>query len=133
MIADALSRDDDRDDDELTSILQTFCPSQLPQDFKIVALPREISSWLISVLQKLPVLPQLQEKHTRTRIGRGSDGVNTQNQLESNQTSSLTPSQDTNGSDSWAPSPWLCAKGSTASLDDFYQDSTELSEIETLP
>jgi hypothetical protein len=111
VIADALSRDDDRDDTELTKILQTFCPSQLPQDFKIVPLPSEISSWLTSVLQKLPVQTQLQEKHTRTKIGRGTDGTHTHTQSESVQISSWIHSQDHKESNSWVPSPWLCVKG----------------------
>ena len=73
-VADALSRDDDRTDQELTFLLHKFCPSQMPKHFKIVPLPAEISSFLISVLQKLPVKKQLQERHTVTKIGRGPDG-----------------------------------------------------------
>ena len=58
-VSDALSRDDDRDDEELTRVLRTFVPSQLPGHFEIVPLPNEISSWLISLLQRLPVKEQL--------------------------------------------------------------------------
>ena len=53
-VADALSRNFDRSDDDLTQILRNTCPSQLPQHFQIVQLPNEISSWLTSLLQKLP-------------------------------------------------------------------------------
>ena len=35
-VSDALSRDDDRDDEELISVLNTFVPSQLPIHFRIV-------------------------------------------------------------------------------------------------
>ena len=76
-VTDALSRDDDRSDEDLTKpkILKTFCASQIPSHFKIVPLPAEISLYLISVLQKLPVKAQLQgKKHTRTKIRRGPDG-----------------------------------------------------------
>ena len=69
-VSDALSRDDDRSDEELTIVLRTFVPSQLPEHFKIVQLPNEIVSWLTSLLLSLPVKTQLQEKHTRTKLGR---------------------------------------------------------------
>ena len=49
-VSDALSRIDDRDDDELTQILHTFVPSQVPKHFRIVLLPKEIFSWLIPLL-----------------------------------------------------------------------------------
>ena len=60
-VADALSRDDDRSDEDLINLLKTFCLSQMPSLFKIVPLPAEIVSFLISVLQKLPVKTQLRE------------------------------------------------------------------------
>ena len=71
-VSDALSRDDDRSDDELTSILRSFVPLQVPSHFEIVPLPNEISSWLTLLLQKLPVKEQLLEKHKRTKLGRGT-------------------------------------------------------------
>jgi hypothetical protein len=43
-VADALSRDNDRTYDELTQILRSHCPSQLPQHFEIVPLPNKIVS-----------------------------------------------------------------------------------------
>jgi hypothetical protein len=49
-VADALSRDDNRTDKELTKILHLHCPSQVPQHFKIVPLPSEIVSWLTLLL-----------------------------------------------------------------------------------
>ena len=76
-VSDALSRDDDRSDEELTNILRSFCPAQLPDRFEIVPLPNAIVSWLISLLQRMPVKEQLREKHTRTKIGRCPDGSNT--------------------------------------------------------
>ena len=38
-VSDALSRDDDRTDDKLTSILRSFIPLQVPNHFEIVPLP----------------------------------------------------------------------------------------------
>ena len=70
-VSDALSRDDDRSDNELINIFRSFTPSQIPDHFEIVLLPREISFWLISLLQRLPVKEQLLERHMRTKIGRG--------------------------------------------------------------
>jgi hypothetical protein len=57
VVADSLSRDDDRTDKELTFIYKTFRPEpeQVPSHFKVVPVPNEIISWLTSVLQKLPV------------------------------------------------------------------------------
>ena len=56
-VADALSlsRDDNRDNEELTNILCSFVPQQVPSHVEIVPLLNKISSWLTSVLQKLPV------------------------------------------------------------------------------
>ena len=110
VVSDALSRDDDRSDQELTNIFKLFCSSQIPSHFKIVPLPAEIVSFLTSVLLKLPEKMQLQEKHTRTKLGRGPDGKNIASQSELVKTSSLTPFLGMTESDSWEPLPWLCAK-----------------------
>ncbi len=56
-VADALSRDIDRNDGELTNIFCTFCKLQIPNHFKIQPLPKEITSWLTVLLLKLPVNP----------------------------------------------------------------------------
>ena len=109
-VSDALSRDDDRSDEELTNILYSHVPEQMPEHFKIVPLPQEIVSWLTSLLSTLPVKAQLQERHTRTKLGRGGDGLSTQNQSESNKISSSTDSPNPKESKSWEPLPWLCAK-----------------------
>jgi hypothetical protein len=67
LVADSLARDNDRSDEELTRVLKYFCPQQVPENFELRSLPNEIVSWLTSLLQMLPVKPQLQEKHTRTK------------------------------------------------------------------
>ena len=109
-VSDALSRDDDRDDAELINILRSFVPSQLPEHFEIVPLPNEIVSWLTSTLLKLPVKTQLQERHTRTKIGRGGDGRCTSSPSGYTRTSSSMTSQNANESESSEPLPWLCVK-----------------------
>ena len=110
-VSDALSRDDDRSDEELIRLLYKFCPSQMPSHFKIVPLPAEIVSFLTSILQKLPVKTQFKERHTRTKIGRGPDGLNTVNPSVLKTTSTLTTFQDIKETNSWGLLPWLCVKG----------------------
>ena len=114
-VSDALSRDDDRDDEELINVLKTFVPSQLPIHFRIVPLPNEIVSWLTSLLQRLPVKKQLQEKHTRTKLGRGVVGVNIANQSESHAIDTSTTLRSHSESNSSEPFPWLC-------VEDVFQD-----------
>ena len=110
-VSDALSRDDDRTDEELTHLLRTFVPEQIPDHFQIVPLPNEIVSWLTVLLLKMPVKEQLQERRSRTKIGRGGDGKSTQIRSESEMTSSSTDSPNQTESRSWEPLPWLCVKG----------------------
>ena len=109
-VSDALSRDNDRSDEELTNILRKFVPSQLPERFEIVQLPNEIVCWLTSLLLKLPVKTQLQEKHTTTKIGRGEDGLNILIPLESRTTSTSIPSPKDNASECAERLPWLSVK-----------------------
>jgi hypothetical protein len=73
-VADALTRDWHLGDDELTSLLHSHFPEQMPENFRISPLPSEISSWLTSFLQPLPVSELLQERHTTTGIELGVDG-----------------------------------------------------------
>ncbi len=63
-VSDALSCNDDWDDKELINIFHAFCPSQIPSHFRIVPLPRKITSWLIALLQKLPVSQQCNKVDT---------------------------------------------------------------------
>ncbi len=110
MVADALSRDDDRSGKELINILRTHCPSQLPQHFEIVPLPSKITLWLTLLLLWLPVKQQLVKKHTRTKLGRGTDTPNGANNADSATTYSSTDSPDSTKLRSWAPLLWLSVK-----------------------
>ena len=89
-VSDALSRDNGISDEELINIFRTFTSTQIPDNFKIVPLSSKISSWLTSLMQRLPVKEQLQKIHTRTKIERGQDGKNTLDQSESLRMISLT-------------------------------------------
>jgi hypothetical protein len=94
-VADSLSRDDDRSDDDLINIFRNFCPEQVPDHFKIAPLPNEIVSWVTSLLQKLPQKQQLHEQHSRTKLGRGGDGPIGATKSGSGTNPSLTPSHQT--------------------------------------
>jgi hypothetical protein len=109
-VADTISRDFDRSDNELTQIIRNTCPSQLPQLFQISPLPNEISLWLTSLLLKLPVKEQLREAHTRTKLGRCTASPSIFIPSESAKTSSLIPSQDLNKTRSSKPLPWLSGR-----------------------
>ena len=101
-VSDALSQDEDRSDEELIQILKTFVPSQLSLHFRIVPLPKEIVLWLTSLLARLLVKNQLQEIHTRTKLGRGGDDQIISTQFASSAINSLTISTNTSGSSSLA-------------------------------
>ncbi len=101
-VVDALLRDFDRSNDELTQILRITCPSQLPLHFQIVLLPSEMSLWLTLLLQKLPVKEQLREAHTRTKLGRGVNFPSISNPSDSNRISSLSPSPNPSGTNHWS-------------------------------
>jgi hypothetical protein len=105
----ALSRDNNQDDKELINIFCAFCPSHIPSHFRIVPLPSKITSWLIALLQKLPMNQQFNKVHTRSKLGRGNDGASTTNALGTT-TSSSNISHDINESKSLKPLPWLCKK-----------------------
>jgi hypothetical protein len=63
----------------------------MPESFRISPLPKEISSWLTSLLQQLPVSEQLREHHTTTGLALGDDGKNGASPLDAT-TSILTSS-----------------------------------------
>jgi hypothetical protein len=108
-VADALSRDNDRTDDELTQILRSHCYSQLPQNFDIVPLPNKIVSWLTLLLLWLPAKQQLVETHSTTKLRRGTASQSTANQSDSETTfSSKTCPKPTKSKSSEVS--WLCIK-----------------------
>ena len=73
-VAVALLRDGHLRDDKLTLLLRSHFPEQMQEIFQISQLPSAISSWLISLLQPLPVSKQLRELHRTTGIELGNDG-----------------------------------------------------------
>jgi hypothetical protein len=109
-MADALSQDMDRSDDELTQIYFTHVPSQVPNSLKIVPLPNKIVSWVTLLLQRLPVQLQYSKEHTKTTLGCGDDGKNTANPQASKKIYSLSNSQSNTEDTFSVVSPWLCMK-----------------------
>jgi hypothetical protein len=110
-VVDALSRDNDRTDEELTQILRFHCPSWLPQHFKIVPLPNKIVSWLTSLLLRLPVKQQLAYTHSTMKLGRGTATQSTAEASDSETTFSSKTCQEPTVLKSSEVSPWLCIKG----------------------
>jgi hypothetical protein len=100
-VANALSWDDNRTDEELTKILHSHCPSQLPEHFRIVPLPNKITLWLTLLLLWLPVKPGLAEEHTKMTLGRetATSTIVTASDLE--EIISLTTSPNNRESNSW--------------------------------
>jgi hypothetical protein len=110
-VANALSRDNDQTDKELTEILHSHCPSQVPPHFEIVPLPSKIISWLTLLLQRLPQKPELVEEHMRTMLGHGPATPNTATASASTETISLTECPNSTELLSWGLLPQLYVKG----------------------
>ncbi len=110
-VTNALFCDWDRTNDDLTHILFTHVPSQVPSSFKIVPLPNKISSYATLLLLRLPVQPQYNEEHKTTTLDCGSAGRNTAGPQGSEMTTSLNGSLDANSPTSSVLLLWLCAKG----------------------
>jgi hypothetical protein len=80
--ADALSWDWHHSNDELTKILCSHFPKQMPANFEILLLPSVINLCLIFTLQLLPANALLQERHTMTGLKLGGGGSNIKNLLD---------------------------------------------------
>jgi hypothetical protein len=95
-----------RSDKDLTNIFDNVCKLQIPNHFKILPLPKEITSWLTALLLKLPVNPQYNEEHMQSKLGRGNDGGNITSSLETT-TSSSNCLHNINKLNSLERLPWL--------------------------
>jgi hypothetical protein len=109
IVADTLSRNNDRLDEDLALIFRSHCPSQIPNHFEILPMPNKIISWLTALLHRLPEKPHLFEKHTRTKLGRGTNGQATTSG-SALPTLSSTASPSMHESSYLEPLPWLCGK-----------------------
>ena len=73
-IADLLSRWHFLTNKELTFFLKSKFESQMPSNFQIYPLRKEISSWIISTLERLKLTTQSQTQHIQTKNEHGNDG-----------------------------------------------------------
>ena len=94
-VSDALSRDFHLSDDQLTHLLASSVPSQLPPSFSIAALPPAIVSFLCAWLAKMPAKPPSQEKRTKSGLRPGTDGSSSSNPSSSHGTPFSNPSNPT--------------------------------------
>ncbi len=81
-VVDTLSLEWKRTNKNLTSILHSLFPNQMPNHFKILQIPSKISCWLISLLQQLPMSKRLWEEHTMAKLKHGNIGQHTVSPLD---------------------------------------------------
>jgi hypothetical protein len=114
-VADALSRDWHLSDDELTSLLRSHFPKHMPENFRIAPLPKEISSWMTSLLQQLPVSEQLRERHTTTGLALGDNGKNGASPSDATTSISISAAKSSEIFYS-VPLQWLSEKDGSCSI-----------------
>jgi hypothetical protein len=114
-VADALSRDWHLGNDELTSLLRFHFPEQMPENFRISPLPKEISSWMSSLLQQLPISEQLRERHTTMGLAPGGVGKNGASPSDATTSFSISSAKSSEIFCS-APLQWLSEKDGSRSI-----------------
>jgi hypothetical protein len=114
-VLDALLRDWHRNKEELTFILCSHFPKQMPENFRVSPLPSKINSWLTSVLRQLPVSKQLREQHMTTGLELGSGGGNITSPLDV-MTLILTGSVRSSEISCWELLPWLSGKAGSRKI-----------------
>jgi hypothetical protein len=72
-VADSLSRDFHFSDHQLTQLITSSLPEQVPFGFQIHPLPREIISWLTSLLQNQPCKEQWLKQLTQRKLLLGKE------------------------------------------------------------
>jgi len=103
-VADALSRMHNYSPPCLHTYTTESFPSQVPTTFHIVQLPQEISSWLISWLQKVKELKELEKEQQTKKREHGGDGVSTAPSSKTITTSTYKICHQSLKHDSLAPS-----------------------------
>ena len=74
-IADSLSRDHHMTNDQLTYAFKTLLPSQTPNSFTILPLPRKVDSIISSLNQRLITTQESYHHPTRSKLGASINGV----------------------------------------------------------
>jgi hypothetical protein len=78
----------------------------MPEHFEVSLLPSKISSWLTSMLQRLPAKVLLQKRHRTMGLEVGEGGSNTVNLLDA-MTFTWTGSPSKREFSCWELLPWL--------------------------
>jgi len=110
LIADSLSRDYHLSDLDLTNFLTFSLQHQVPFGLKIRQLPKEISSWLSSLLQNLPEREQWLKEPKRSSTWLGKDIEAISSPLESQKIGIWTNFQGIKNIKSSAPFATLSKK-----------------------
>ena len=103
-VSDALSRRFDLSDADLTSLLLSSVPSQVPHGLSICPLPKEIDSWLTWLQQIARAKMESPNRRPTRQLAPGAAGSNTFEALDSKTTHSLTTSAAPSATGSSAPS-----------------------------
>ena len=75
-LADCLSRDHHLSNNQFSALLQFIAPSQLPNNFRIVQMPQEIISFILSYLRKSPRSPLRPQEPMPSTIELSLYGIN---------------------------------------------------------
>jgi hypothetical protein len=102
-VSDALSRDFHLSTNDLTLLIISSVPDQVPFGFRIQTLPSEISSWLPCLLKNQPSNKQWLKEPTRSKRALGRDTRITSSQSYANLIPSLNLLQEYNDTVSLQP------------------------------
>ena len=91
-VSDALSRDFHLNNEQLTNLLTSAVPSQLPPSFSIAPLPPAIESYLYVWLARMPARQPSREIRKRSGLHHGADGSSFSNPSNLDGTHSSNPS-----------------------------------------
>ena len=116
-VSDCLSRDYNLSDQELTLLLQHCIPEQVPQNFHISPLPKEIVSWLTSLMRTQPDKMLPPKVPTKSDLQLSTDGSNFLATLDSEMTHSWTDSPSPSGTEPSEPLQLPCEKADTLLTD----------------
>ncbi len=105
IVADSLSRDFHLSDEQLTFLITTFAPKQVPFGFKIYRLPQEIILWLTCLMQNLPSTKQWSQQPKPSKLWLGNATSLTLSQSELKMIHSWSNSTNSNELESLEHSP----------------------------
>jgi hypothetical protein len=100
-VSDCLSHDFHLSDNELTSLIISSVPHQVPFGFYLSPIPTEFSSWLTYLLQNQPSKEEWCREPMRSKLSLGADSKCTSCPSESKMIGSSTPLNAANDIKSW--------------------------------